>query len=193
MADSTAVVVLAAGGGTRFRDTRHKLLAELPPTVDEPAETVAARAIRHALDAAVGPVVVVTGAVHLDLPDGVVERPNPRWEEGQATSLQAGLTAAEELAVDAVVVGLADQPGIGAGTWRTVAATDAPIAVATYDGVRGNPVRLAAEVWPLLPTDGDEGARRIMRVRADLVREVPCTGSAADIDTVEDLRRWQNS
>ena len=193
MPPPTVAVVLAAGGGSRFLENGHKLLASLPSGAGEPAETVAGRAIRHAVDAGIGPVVVVTGAVRLELPDGVTERHNPAWAEGQATSLQAGLAVARDLGATAVVVGLADQPGVTADAWRRVAAADSPIAVATYDRGRGNPVRLADEVWHLLPTEGDQGARQLMRVRVDLVREVPCTGSAADIDTVEDLRRWQRS
>jgi CTP:molybdopterin cytidylyltransferase MocA len=194
MAETTTVaVLLAAGAGTRFRDAGHKLLAPLPAHADEPAEPVFARALRHALAADIGPVVVVTGAVFLDLPADVVTRHNPDWSDGQMTSVHAGLDAARALGATAAVIGLADQPGVSGDAWRRIAAATGPIAVASYDGVRGNPVRLAAEVWDLLPATGDEGARALMRLRPDLVGEVPCTGSSADIDTVEDLRRWQSN
>jgi CTP:molybdopterin cytidylyltransferase MocA len=181
-------IVLAAGAGTRFRGDGHKLDAHID---DRP---LLARAVDAAVEAAIGPVVVVTGApVTTPLPSTVVPVVNERWAEGQMTSLRAGITAAEELGGSAVVVGLGDQPFVTAAAWRAVATVDAPIAVATYGGRRGHPVRLAAETWDLLPDSGDEGARTLMRLRPDLVTEVPCEGSPIDIDTVEDLRRWQNS
>src|SRR5699024_1176180 len=96
-----------------------------------------------------------TGAVDItDLLEGRPVTPvaNERWAEGIATSVRAGAAAAQSAGHEAIVIGLADQPGVTTEAWRAVAAADAtPIAVATYDGRRGNPVRLAKEVWSLLP------------------------------------------
>jgi CTP:molybdopterin cytidylyltransferase MocA len=183
---TVAAVVLAAGGGMRFAADTHKLLT---PFRGKPLVTWAVGA---ALAAGLDDVLVVTGAV--DLADlihpGATIVPNTEWDTGQASSLQMGVAAARGRGHDAVVVGLGDQPLVSASAWAAVAATQAPIAVATYDGARRNPVRLGAEVWDLLPESGDEGARVLMRERPDLVTEVACEGVAADVDTVEDLDRW---
>jgi CTP:molybdopterin cytidylyltransferase MocA len=112
------------------------------------------------------------------------------------TSVHVGIDAARHAGATVVVIGLADQPGVTSDAWNAVASAargGAPIAVATYDGRRANPVALGQEVWSLLATDGDEGARTLMRSREDLVVPVSCSGSPFDIDTVEDLHTWQNS
>ena len=181
-------VVLAAGAGTRFRGPGHKLDARLD------GRTIVDRAVGTALTAGIGPVVVVTARqIATALHPTVVHVVNERWAEGQITSLRAGVEAARELGASAVVVGLGDQPFVTVDAWRSVAGTDAPIAIATYDGSRGHPVRLHRDTWDLLPVAGDEGARTLMRLRPDLVTEVPCDGSPIDIDTMEDLRRWQSN
>ena len=85
-------------------------------------------------------------------PDGAVVVESPRWADGISQSLGAALDALEsDASVTGVCVGLADQPRVGAEAYRRVAeagAGGATIAVATYSGVRGNPVWLARSVWP---------------------------------------------
>jgi len=148
-------------------------------------------AIAAALDASLEATFVVIGAVDVAVPEGAVVVRNPRWSDGQSTSLRAGIDASRVAGHDAVVIGLGDQPLVPAEAWRAVAAhTERPIVTAVFDGRRRPPVRLADEVWPLLPNSGDEGARVVMRERPDLVAEVPCVGQPIDIDTREDLDRW---
>jgi molybdenum cofactor cytidylyltransferase len=91
---------------------------------------------------------------------------------------------------DAIVVGLGDQPLIPASAWTAVGAGTGAIVVATFDGQRRPPTRLAERIWSLLPTEGDVGARELMARRPELVEEVACAGEAIDIDVVEDLARW---
>ena len=183
-------VVLAAGAGERFRASGGAGAKQLALVDGTP---LVQRAADAALTAGLDEVVVVAGAVDLasvDLPVAVLE--NPRWVEGIATSLQVGRRHAERAGHDAMVVGLADQPGVTAAAWRAVAAAadEPPIAVATYDGRRANPVRLARTVWAELPETGDEGARALIRRRPELVQAIPCDGRSDDIDTLEDLDRW---
>lgn len=193
--EHVVVAVLAAGAGSRFTGPGHKLQAALPD-----GSTLAARSIASAVASAVGDVVVVVGAAPLDLPAGAVAIDNPNWAQGQATSLQVAVGEARRRAADVLVVGLADQPLIGAEAWRRVAASTSPIAVATYadsgDAPR-NPVRLHRSVWPLLAATGDHGARDVIGLHPELVERVPCPGSAADVDDVTDLtcleQRWPNN
>lgn len=184
-------VLLAAGAGSRFQGETHKLLA---PLDGRPV-------LAHAVDALVASgleAVVVTGAVDVDdlVPPGVETIPNPAWVDGQATSVRVGIAEARRRGHDAVVVGLGDQPFVTDHAWRAVAEADAAVAVATYGGRRGHPVRLGRDVWDLLPVDGDEVGRALMRGRPELVMEIPCDAGhtradrTADIDTLEDLRRW---
>lgn len=186
-------LVLAGGSGTRFQGTAHKLLT---PLAGKPV-------LRHVLEAVaesgLAPIILVTGAIDVSsvlaaaLPHHaeVLVTHNERWQSGMASSLQCGIARARQLGCSAIVVGLGDQPGIPASAWRAVAEAHAPVAVATYHGVRRNPVRIHAELWDQLPNDGDEGARTLIRVRPELVTEVACEGNADDIDTADDVARWQ--
>lgn len=189
---TTAAVVLAAGGGSRFAGPTHKLVA---PFRDRPLVTWA---LEHAVAAGLDETILVEGAVDLGhlVPAGVTRVANGRWAEGQATSLGVAIAHARDVGHAAIVVGLGDQPMVRPDAWRAVAAAvvaghaAAPIVVATYDGRRGNPVGLASAVWGDLRLEGDEGARELMRRRPDLVGQLACAGSPADVDTLEDLEQW---
>lgn len=177
-----AAVVLAGGGSSRFADG-HKLLADFR---GHPLWTWA---IASALDSGLDETIMVTGAIALDPPAGVRPVDNPRWREGLATSLQAAVAACAHH--DAIVFGLADQPLLVPSSWRAVADSASPIAIARYSGARrGHPVKLSHDVWAMLPAHGDIGARELMAARPDLVEEIDCEGDPVDIDTVEDLKRW---
>lgn len=184
---TTAAVILAAGAGSRWTGPTPKLLAPFR------GHTVLEWSLTHALEAGLDETIVVVGGadVRAALTADVHVVVNSVWERGQSTSVRAGVLAAGRHGHDAVVIGLGDQPLVGTEAWRLVAAaSDAPIAVATFDGLRRPPVRLAAEVWPLLPRRGDLGARGLLRSRPDLVREVPCPGQPGDVDTPDDLARF---
>ena len=191
---STVAILLAAGGGTRFAGAEHKLTALIS------GRAVCAWSLQHLLEAEFRHVVVVTGAVDLSValdPSNFKIKSafsiihNPRWQSGLASSLQSGIDFARNLGAQAVVIGLADQPAVLATAWLSVAASSAPLAVATYNGVRGNPVRLHAELWQLLPQTGDDGARLLFKSHRDLIEEIPCSGSAQDVDTLADLASVQ--
>jgi len=183
---STAAVILAAGRGSRFAGDEHKLLTRIDGI------PIVRRAIDAARDAGFDEVIVVAGAVDLEavVPDDVTLLQNERWEDGQATSLRAAVAYADARGHGVIVVGLGDSPGVTPEVWRTVADVDADLASARYDGRLCPPVRLAASMWASLPVSGDEGARALMRARPELVRPVPVDGDPADIDTLDDLRRW---
>ena len=179
---TTAAIVLAAGAGHRFAGGA-KLLASFR------GRPLVAWAAAAAVEAGLDETIVVVGETSLTdaLPGGLTVVSNADVAGGIATSLRMGVRAASASRHDAVVVGLGDQPLVPATAWAAVAASPSPLAVATYEGRRRNPVRLARSVWPLLPLRGDDGARVLLRARPDLVVDVPCSGDPTDVDTVADL------
>ncbi len=189
---SVAAVILAAGGGSRFnRGGVEGMPGEkLLHVVD--GRALVTWAITPALDAGFDEVVVVGGAADLTavITGFVTLLQNDDWPKGQATSLRVGLEWCASRGHTSAVIGLGDMPGLTVGAWRAVAdAPQGPIVFATYDGKRAHPVRLDAEIWSMLPTEGDEGARALVRRHPELAREVACTGAPTDIDTPQDLQR----
>lgn len=185
---TTLAVVLAAGAGARFDAPTHKLRA----LVDGVA--IVSHAVNNAVQSGIGEVVVITGAEQLgDLVHGTTTIQNDAWQSGQRSSVLCAISEAERRGCDVVVIAAGDQPFVSPDDWKAVARDPSPIAVATYEGRRATPVRLHKSVWEQfrsLDGDPDTGARSLMHLHPELVSEVACKGSGADIDTTEDLKRW---
>lgn len=186
-----AGVVLAAGASSRLGRPKQLLSFRGRPLLEHTLAFVAELGLDEV-------VVVLGGSAEAILERIVLHgaRPviNPDYAAGQSTSLKAGLAAVEERA-DAVIFLLGDQPllppEVVPALIERYQAGDAAIVVPSYGGTRGNPVLFDRLVFPLLHgLEGDQGARPILRARADLVREAPVDAAAppADIDTWEDYR-----
>lgn len=192
MNGTVAAVILAAGRGSRFGGDVAK------PCVVVDGRPMVSWVQDAAVGAGLGPVVLVVGhgasQVRALAAPGVEVVENPDPDAGIASSLHVALEwLAARGIVHAAVVGLADQPWVRADAWARVAAAydaGAALAVATYDGVRANPVLLARDIWPeALALRGDEGARQLMRRLP--AAEVDCSGlgDPHDVDTPADLDR----
>jgi CTP:molybdopterin cytidylyltransferase MocA len=141
-------VVLAAGASTRYGGVKQRELL--------PAVLAALRA------SSVDEIVVVEGAHELDLP-GVRVVACAEWDDGPGASLRCGLAALGDDVARAVIV-LADGPELDPRAVDRLAAHDAPVAAASYDGSRSHPVALARSAWASVP---DEGGRALEPVLVD--------------------------
>ena len=183
---SVAGLVLAAGAGRRFGGPKAIAMLDGERLVD--------RATRLVSDGGCTPIVVVSGAVPLDVAGARVVT-NAQWETGMGSSLRTGLAALRETDATAALVVLVDTPWVGVdAVRRLLAAHDrgGVIAVATYDEAPRHPVLLSRNVWDDAErlAVGDVGAKALMKSRADLVVTVACdgTGDPRDVDYLADLQ-----
>lgn len=187
-----AVVVLAAGGGARMQKAKQLIAVDGAPMI--------ARAVRTALQAAVGPVWVVTGAeaeaVHAALSpwrEAVALVHNPEWQAGQATSVATALHNLPET-VEAAIFMPVDQPFLDPLLLRrlfTAWRVGADLAAPQVEGeLRGAPALFDRRFWgELLTLHGDVGGRRVLAGHADEVALVPAEARwLIDVDTPEDLQ-----
>jgi nicotine blue oxidoreductase len=184
--EHVAGLLLAAGEGSRMG--RPKALLELD------GERLVDRGVRLLRDGGCAPVLVVSGAVSVEV-IGAVVVPNPDWRSGMGSSLRVGIAALPP-GVAAVVVALVDQPLVTPAAVRRLVeahAGGARIAVATYAGRPRNPVLVGREHFAEVSEAavGDVGARDFLRAHPELVTPVACDDVAApdDVDTPDDLDR----
>ncbi len=184
-----AIAILAAGRGSRFASEQPKPLVLLR---GRPL-------LSYALDAAkqsqIGPTMVVLGYKHDEI-SSVVENSsiiyNPNYLTGLSSSLHSVIEFLEpQNSIQAVCIGLADQPLIGPDAYRSLASSyqkGSIFSVATYQGIRANPVLLARPLWPeIAKLKGDVGAKALMSNHPIVEVDCSATGNPQDIDTKEDL------
>ena len=119
---------------------------------------------------------------------------NPAPEEGQASSLRAGI-AALPASVDAVLIALGDQPSLAPSIIPALLAarrTSPKLIVAPrYRDGQGNPVLFKREIFPeLLRLTGDQGARPIIQKEPARVEWVDLDlPMPPDVDTPDDYEK----
>ncbi len=181
-------VILAGGYGSRYKGETHKLLAQFR------GDSVLGHSLRAVRDSSINEIAIVQGAIDLSwiVKQGETLLVNSDPKAGMASSLAIAIDWAKEVECDHLVVGLGDQPLVVAASWTNLASApaEARLVVATYKGKRRNPVRIARELFALLPSTGEQGARMLMDLYPELVLELPCEGEPIDIDTVEELSKW---
>ena len=191
MGAQPAVIVLAAGRGSRFLGADHKLAQRLG------SATVFATTLRHAVATQL-PVVVVTTQVFADearrsvaARDVIVlpEVGTPGQEAlGMGYSISSGVSAIPDAGGWLILPG--DMPMVRSDTMLEVARelADHAVVFAQHKGVRGHPVGFSAELYSELVTlRGDEGARRLVARYPAIGVEVDDPGVLIDVDTEADL------
>lgn len=183
-----AAIILAAGSSQRMG--ANKLLARIGGKA----------LVRHVAEAAThsgaAETVVVTGhereRIESELA-GLEVRfiHNSAHASGMASSLKAGIAALPAAVAGAIVL-LGDMPEVSAEMIdRLIAAAGdgSKIAIATHNGVRGNPVLWPRRFFPeFAALSGDAGARSLIAEHGDEVIAVELGEAAArDIDTPEAL------
>ncbi|TNF84854.1 MAG: nucleotidyltransferase family protein [Acidobacteria bacterium] len=191
-----AGVVLAAGPSSRFTDDLPKQLLELE------GETLVRRIARRALESNLIDVVVVVGYREREIKAALGVLPlqvvvNPDFEQGQSTSVRAGLA---EVRPDATAVMFlpVDQPFLTRSLIDHLIAvhekTGAQIVVPAYEDQRGAPVLFDSTLFPeLAHLTGDSGGRQLFPRHQEKIVEVQLTSREPllDIDTPEDWERLQ--
>jgi molybdenum cofactor cytidylyltransferase len=183
------IVVLAAGPSTRLG--RPKQL------IPYRGATLLRHAAQVALDAALGPVLVVLGAgaeACTQELDGLDVRSlnHAGWREGMGSSIRAGARAlAADRAIGALILTACDQPSVRAEDLRRLVEeyrqSEAKVVGSAYAGTVGIPALFdRARFGALESLSGDRGAKTILGAEVGGLVSVPCPSAAFDVDAESD-------
>jgi len=206
--EPTAAIILAAGSSLRYGQTKQLLKYH--------GVTFIKAVIRSANDAGLNPIVVVTGAnantINQELMDIQPEMKiifNPSWQDGQSTSIRAGIDAIEKYydskhnRVDnglksyksgSAIFLLADQPHVTPTVLKRLVdehrRTLAPVIAPLVDGQRTNPVLFDRETFTdLRNLEGDIGGRGIFSKYPPVYFDWNDFSLILDVDSPADYER----
>lgn len=206
---TTAAIILAGGTSSRMGGEHNKLLL---PLHNQP---VLAHVLAAALGSQASPIVLVLGHQASIVREKlqpvltahdihIVE--NPAYQQGQSTSMQAGLRALLALShdytksIEAAIFLLGDQPLITSSMIDTLLAlrerTGKRIVLPLYQGQRGNPVLFSLDLASeLFAVTGDEGGRSVLKRHPDEIATVEMGEETAnfDVDTWEAYLKVQDA
>lgn len=176
-----ASLVLAAGAGRRYGMPK--------ALVAYRGDLLVRRAAAVPAASGCAPVLVVIGAqapqVRAAAPE-LTYLENPDWDSGMGSSLRAGLAALAGTPADAVVVLLADMPGVTSAAVRRIAAFAGPDALVMggYGDRRGHPVLIGRAHFDgvAAAATGDRGARDYLRAHDVRVVDVGDVADDFDLD-----------
>ena len=197
MSGRAAVIVLAAGKGSRFPGPTHKLAQALG------AATVLGTTLQHAVASHLAVVVVTTEALADVARRAVAARDVVVLPEvgsagsaglGMGHSIAAGVAARPDARGWLILPG--DMPLVQPASLQAVAHEPAHHAIvyAQHKGRRGHPVGFSAELYSeLIALGGDEGARRLVARYPAFGVELDDPGVLVDVDTPADLDALRRS
>jgi len=186
-----AIIILAAGKGTRMGEQPKLLL----PLAD--GKPVLWHTTHYALSLSANEVIVVTRPDLPEMAQAICDLDvrcisNPRYAEGMATSLAAGIEALES-SKDAALVMLGDEPYVNPLIIEALVSAyereRKPITMPLYGDQPGPPTLFARESFSdLVKLEGDTGGRQLARKHPAWVCFVPFDEAMRpkDIDTPED-------
>jgi len=190
--NKTGIIIMAAGNSSRLGRPKQLLPYR--------GKTLLTHVVTEALSAALDPVIVVTGAfreeISLSLQGYSVDVVyNPRWEEGMASGIGAGLSKilSRDPGIEAVILAVCDQPYLTAGLLSELVeehrGSRKGMVACSYADAVGTPALFGQGYFrDLSNLSGSEGAKKLLRLHGNDLVTIPFPQGNIDIDTEEDYQ-----
>lgn len=186
----TGVIILAAGSSSRLGQAKQLLKYQ--------GKTLLQKAILEAKSSQANSLIVVLGSDPELIKTGFDSEKipyviNPNWEQGMASSIQAGLSfLLEKEQLDQVLIMLCDQPFVDSNLLNQLIETQSQsskgMVACSYSGTLGVPALYTQKYFKeLLELNGAEGARKLFKKHSVDLSSIDFPEGSIDIDTPKDL------